>query len=228
MDTTVPQADPELHRFTVEEYMRLGESFPRSELLDGLIYDKPQGNEGEPELHRFTVEEYMRLGEDFARSELFDGLIYDVSPVRIAHAHAVTILLNTLAAALYGRGPYVVVVQSTLAMQGWQGRWGPEPDIAVLYNEKYTKTPTAENAAAIIEVSDSSDVKDRAVKIPLHVASGVPAWQVNLPARQVEYYPTPARLDNPQIFREGDTFEVLGVRIAVADLLLPIEASPDS
>jgi hypothetical protein len=227
-DPSVPQAEPELHRFTVEEYMRLGESFPRSELLDGLVYDKPRGDEPEPELHRFTVEEYMRLGESFPRSELLDGFIYDVSPVKIAHAHAVSMLLNMLASGLYGRSPYLVVPQSTLAMQGWQGRWGPEPDIAVLYNEKYTSTPTAENAVAIIEVSDSSDIIDRAVKVPLYVASGVPTWQVNLPARQVEFFESPESLDTPQIFLEGDTFEVLGVRIAVADLLLPVDVSPDA
>lgn len=113
-------------------------------------------------------------------------------------------------------------------MQGWEGPWGPEPDIAVLDDKTHTKTPTAENAAAIIEVSDSSYAWDRKHKIPLYVGSGVPTWQVNLNDRQVEYYASPESLDKPQIFREGETFEVLGVRIAVAYLLLPVEASPDS
>jgi len=226
-DPSDPQAGSELHRFTVEEYMRLGEDFPRSELVDGLVYDKPQENESEPQLHRFTVEEYMRLGEDFPRSELLGGFIYDVAPVNWRHARAVSVLLNELARGLYGGG-YCVEIRSTLAMQGWQGRWGPEPDVALLYDEMYTKTPTAENTVAIIEVSESTYAWERKQKIPLYVASGVPTWQVNLPARQVEYYPTPANLDNPQIFHEGDTFEVLGVRVAVADLLLPVEVSPDS
>ncbi len=62
-DPTLPQAEPELHRFTVEEYMRLGESFPRSELLDRLIYDKSRADEAEPDLHRFTVEEYIGVRE---------------------------------------------------------------------------------------------------------------------------------------------------------------------
>ncbi len=207
--------------------MRLGESFPRSELLDGLIYDKPRGNESEPALHRFTFEEYMRLGGSFPRSELLDGLIYDVPPTNRAHAHAMRALVNALVLGLADK-PYWVEPGTSLAVQGWQGPWGPEPDIAVLIDENYTKTPTAENAAAIIEVSDSSNAWDRKHKIPLYAASGVPTWQVKLPARQVEYYPSRESLDSPQSFLEGDTFEVLGVRIAVTGLLLPDEVSPDA
>jgi Uma2 family endonuclease len=225
----VPQAEPDLHRFTLEEFMRLGDDFSRgAELLDGFVYDVPGANAPEPKLYRFTVEEYMRLGEDFPRSELLDGLIYDVSPVKRAHAHAVRVLLNTLAAALYGRTPYCVEVGSTLAMQGWQGPWGPEPDLAVLFDKEYTETLTPEDVVAVIEVSDSSDAKDRAVKVPLYVASGIPTWQVNLPTRQVEYYASPESLERPQVFVEGDTFEVLGVPIAVADLLLPKKESPNA
>jgi hypothetical protein len=231
VDTTskpiFPQVEPELHRFTVEEYMRLGESFPRSELLDGLVYDKPRGDEPEPQLHRFTFEEYMRLGDSFPRSELLDGLIYDVSPTNRGHAHALRVLVKALVLGLVEK-PYWVEQGSSLAVQGWEGPWGPEPDIAVLHDETYSKTPTAENAAALIEVSDSSYAWDRKHKIPLYVASGVPTWQVNLPARQVEYSESPESLDSPQIFLEGDTFEVLGVRIAVADLLLPVEGKPDA
>ncbi len=205
--------------------MRLGESFPRSELLDGLIFDKPRGRE--PELHRFTVEEYMRFGEDFPPSELLDGLIYDMAPVNRAHAHAVRVLLDELVYGLHG-GPYCVEIGSTVAMQGWQGRWGPEPDVAVLYDEKYTKAPMAENTVAIIEVSESTYAWDRKHKIPIYVASGVPTWQVNLNARQVEYYASPKDLEAPVVFVEGDTFEVLGVRIPVASLLLPVQESPDA
>jgi len=224
---TVPQAEPELHRFTVEEYMRLGESFPRSELLDGLIYDKQRADQPEPELHRFTVEEYMRLGDEFPRSELLDGLIYDVPPVNEPHAYAVEAVNKTLVLGLAAE-PCRVRPGHPLAVQGWHGPWAPQPDLAVVYDEPYRNTPTAENSLAFIEVSDSTYNWDRKHKIPIYVASGVPTWQVNLNARQVEYYASPKDLEAPVVFVEGDTFEVLGVRITVASLLLPVEASPDA
>ncbi len=53
----------------------------------------------------------------------------------------------------------------------------------------------------------------RNIKIPLYIAAGIPAWIVNIPERKVEFYGSQRR-----DYREGETFEVLGVSIPVWDL----------
>jgi hypothetical protein len=159
--------------------------------------------------------------------ELLDGLIYDVPAVNEPHAYAAEVLLRELTHHLYG-SPYRVRPGHPLAVQGWHGPWAPYPVIAVVYDEPYRKTPTAENSLAFIEVSDSTYTWDRKRKIPIYVTSGVPTWQVNVNARQVEHYPSPESLEEPIVFVEGDTFEVLGVRIAVTNLFLPVEENPNA
>jgi Uma2 family endonuclease len=185
--------------------------------------------ENEATLHLFTVEEYMALDIP-GRTELLGGLIYDVSPMFEPHAHAVEVLNDELTSGLHG-GPYRVRPQCPLAVQGWSGKWAPEVDLAVVKKANYTQTPAAADTLAFIEVSDSTYADDLKKKIPIYVGSGVPTWQVNVPKRRVEFYPTPLRLGNPQIFVEGDAFEILGIPIAVADLFLPQpggQTAPDS
>jgi hypothetical protein len=60
-------------------------------------------------------------------------------------------------------------------------------------------------------------VDDRNAKIPLYEAAGIPAWIVNISARQVESFGADRR-----IYRDGETFEVLGVPIPVSELFEPL------
>ncbi len=57
---------------------------------------------------------------------------------------------------------------------------------------------------------------------------GVPAWLVNIPLRQVEFYGAPADLElpNSNVFAEGERFDVIGVSVAVNDLFEPEESEP--
>jgi hypothetical protein len=101
--------------------------------------------------------------------------------------------------------------------------YSPEIDIAVIAEKVYTTTPTAADAFAFIEVSDSTYREDRDVYVPLYVAAGVPTWQVNIPQRQVDYYEPGSNPNGPpnRVFHEDETFEILGVPIRVGDLFLP-------
>jgi len=117
---------------------------------------------------------------------------------------------------------YEVRIQDAVAVSGWRGPEAPEIDVAVIARKRYRRGPTAAGARAFVEVSDSTYAVDRRYKIPLYVNAGVPAWIVNIPLRQVEYYASADDLELPhgRVAREGETFVVLGVEIAVSDLLL--------
>jgi hypothetical protein len=168
--------------------------------------------------HLFTVAQYMAL-EIADRTELLGGVIYDVSPRNEPHRYAVSQLHEALSHELFG-SEYVVRSQDAVAVPEWQGKDAPEIDVAVLRRKKYRPMPTSADALAFIEVSDTTYGVDRKYKIPLYVGAGVPAWIVNIPMRQVEFYGSPEDLELPhgRVFTERDALEILGIVIPVADL----------
>jgi Uma2 family endonuclease len=162
--------------------------------------------------HLFTVEEYMASNVP-GHTELIGGVIYDVSPANPPHANAVVFLHEHLTLNL-DRTTYQVRQTQPLAIAGWTGREAPEPDIAVVRRREYVRHPTADDTVAVLEVSDTTYLYDRNVKIPLYEAAEIPAWIVNITERKVEFY-GPKRRE----YRDGETFEVLGVSISVSDVL---------
>ena len=167
--------------------------------------------------HAFTVAEFMSL-DTAVRTELLAGAVYDVSPRHEPHRYAVRILHEQLARALPQQ--YVVQSQDAVAVPGWDGRDAPEVDVAVLARKRYRPGPTAADAFACVEVSHTTYALDRGYKIPLYVSAGVPAWIVNIDLHQVEFYHSPEDLELPHgsVFTIGESFTILGVDIAVADL----------
>jgi hypothetical protein len=170
--------------------------------------------------HLLTVAEYMTLDIE-ERTELLGGMIYDVSPRYEPHRYAVSKLCQILAPGL--TAGQIIRCQDAVAVSDWQGRDAPEVDVAVVVDTFYELGPTAADALAFIEVSDTTYRSDRRYKIPLYVNAGVPAWIVNIPLRQVESYRSPEDLELPagHVFGEQDSFDVLGVTIPVARLLVP-------
>jgi hypothetical protein len=171
-------------------------------------------------LHALTVAEYMTL-EIATRTELLGGAIFDVSPKNEPHSLAVSELATALCRGL--PNTYRVRVQDPLAVSGWHGIDAPEVDVAVVAARHYAKTPTAKDAFALIEISDTTYGErrgDRRYKIPLYVRAGVPAWIVNIPARRVEQYGCVADLerDAGHVFDESATLDILGVAIPVGSL----------
>jgi Uma2 family endonuclease len=162
--------------------------------------------------HRFSVEEYMASGVP-GHTELVDGVIYEVSPRNPPHSNAVRVLIEYLAHGL-DRNVYAIQVQDPIAVAGWKGHHAPEIDLAVVFKKRYETIPEAADTFAAIEVSDTTYLDDRNVKIPLYAAAGIPAWIVNIPERRVEFY-GPERRD----YHEGEIFEILDVVIPVAELV---------
>ncbi len=165
----------------------------------------------------FTVEEYMAVNID-ARTELLGGVIYNVSPRNEPHRYAVSKLHQALSRGLGSE--YIVRSQDAVAVSGWHGNDAPEIDVAVLADQFYHPMPTAADALAFIEVSDTTYAVDRKHKIPLYVNAGVPSYIVNIPLRQVEFYCSVQDLEaeHGRIFTERDVLEILGVVIPIAVL----------
>ncbi len=176
--------------------------------------------ESEKTPHLFTVAQYMALDIP-ERTELLGGVIYDVSPRNEPHRYAVRELHRILVRGLFVP-EYVVQSQDAVAVPDWQGTDAPEVDVAVLRRKEFDPGPTSSDAAALIEVSDTTYAVDRRYRIPLYVKAGVPAWIVNIPPRQVEFYGTlqDLELEHGRVFTERDSIDILGIVIPVATLFL--------
>jgi Uma2 family endonuclease len=143
--------------------------------------------------HRFTVEAYRRAYEAGAlpeRVELLEGEVYATLPVGKKHRLYVMHLDRTFQEALGNEA--VVMVQCPLLLSEVSE---PVPDLALLRPplEAYRdKDPTPEDALLVVEVSDSTLVQDRGLKLPLYQKAGVPkVWIVNLLEEVLEVYAFP-------------------------------------
>lgn len=166
----------------------------------------------------YTVAEYMQLDVP-GRTELIGGVIAVVSPKNTPHAFAIRRLNEALTPAIgKPQDRYEISIQDPIAVAGWHGLHAPEVDVAVIDRKRYTRTPSADDSHAFVEVSDSTYADDRKVKIPLYVAARVPTWHVNIPDRVVAFYERDADLAAPRFFRESETIEILGVCIRVSGL----------
>ncbi len=145
--------------------------------------------------HRFSVEQYYRMAElgvlaPDVRTELIEGEIYHMPPIGCPHAATVAWLHRQLAKMVGDRALVVEQYPIRLSRQS-----EPQPDLMVLrprrgcYRDAH---PTARDALLVIEVSDSSWLYDREVKLPLYAAYGVQdAWLVDLGITQLDCYSAP-------------------------------------
>ena len=140
----------------------------------------------------FNVEQYYRLAEVGVlkpddRVELIEGEIVKMSPIGSPHAACVTrgnrLFQNTFTQRA------VIWVQNPVRLSDFSE---PVPDVALLKprDDFYAEhLPTGEDVLLIIEVSDSTILSDRNVKMPLYARAGIPeAWLVNLPKKMIEVY----------------------------------------
>ena len=140
----------------------------------------------------FNVDQYYRLAEVGVlkpddRVELIEGEIVKMSPIGSPHAACVTrtnrLFQNTFAQRA------VIWVQNPVRLSDFSE---PVPDVALLKprDDFYAEhLPTAEDVLLVIEVSDSTILSDRNVKMPLYARAGIPeAWLVNLPKKIIEVY----------------------------------------
>jgi Uma2 family endonuclease len=155
------------HRFTVEEYHKMGEAGifggdDRIELIDGEVVEMAAMGDRHVEcvmrLNRLLSRwSFLEVPEEI---DLVEGETFFVSP------------------------------QSSLRVSG---HGEPQPDLVLLRrHEGATGTPIPEEALLVVEVADTSLSYDRERKLPLYAAAGIPeAWLVDLTEDRLEVHSAP-------------------------------------
>jgi Uma2 family endonuclease len=178
--------------------------------------------------YSFTAEEFQRMGEagifrQDARLELIEGEIIEMSPIGSPHAACVKFLTRLLY-SLFG-DKFTVGVQDPVRLNDFSE---PQPDVSLLrwrdddYRERH---PTPADVLLVIEVADTTVLKDRTLKIPLYARSGVPeTWLVNIPDERVEIYSDAANgaYQRAEVFMRGAearSHTVEGLAVNVGELL---------
>lgn len=171
-----------------------------------------------------TIDEYRRMGEagifhEDDRVELIRGEIYEMSPIGNRHATCLrrfVTLFKPLEVILNPQNPVVLEEQGS----------EPQPDLTLLpFREDHyaSATPGPGDVLLAIEVSDSSLVYDRDVKVPLYAESGISeTWIVDLNGDAVLVFrqPSPDGYKEKRAFRRGETISPL----AFPDLGLAVDA----
>lgn len=167
------------------------------------------------ETKKFTVEQYEQMAEigflqADERVELLGGNIVYMSPIGRRHAAFVS-RLNKL---FLGILPNDIIIwpQNPVILDNYSE---PEPDLVILKAKTdfyESAKPTAEDVFLLVEISDSTLVKDRNIKIPLYAKANIQeVWLVNLNEDTVEVYRNSAgdKYNNFNIYKLGDNLSIL-------------------
>src|ERR1700709_315257 len=174
-----------------------------------------------------TIEEFERAWDDGAfppdaRLELIRGEVIEMSP--IGHRHiACVVQLVTLLSRLIPKA--LLSPQNPLEIPGSESL--PQPDLALLRPRKdlAINPPAAEDVLLVIEVADSSLLRDRNSKMPLYSGAGIPeAWLVDLSSDTIFVYrqPSPTGYQGVRSYRQGQVISPEAFpeeRFAVIDIL---------
>src|SRR5438093_8107190 len=125
----------------------------------------------------FDVDEYHRMAEvgiltRADRVELIDGEIIEMSPIGAPHGRSVMFLTDAFVRRLEGRA----LVSPQLSVR-LHRRTEPQPDITLLRPPlaRYARAiPGPDDVFLIVEVADTSQYRDRFVKLPRYAAAGIP------------------------------------------------------
>ena len=176
-----------------------------------------------------TIDEYHRMAEahiltDEDKVELLHGEIIEMSPIGSEHSACVKRLNAFFNQLLVEKA--IVSVQDPIQLPSLSE---PEPDIALLHprlNFYADAHPLPKDVFLVIEVADSSLLKDRQVKLPIYASAGIPEyWIINLEQKRVEAYRHPR--DNQYLSQtiseigEKVHLAAFGVDIACDQLLMP-------
>jgi Uma2 family endonuclease len=156
-------------------------------------------------VRRFTVDEYHRmiqagiLGEDDA-VELLEGWIVPKMPKSPPHEAVISWVMNR---RLVPRLPVGWFCRSQSAVTTAESE--PELDIAVVRGSELdymARHPGPADMALVVEVADSSLVRDRSHKVRIYARASVPVyWIINLLDGQVEVYTDPTGPDAGPVYR---------------------------
>ncbi len=182
---------------------------------------------------KFSVERYQRMTETGIltaedKVELLENYVVLKMPKNPPHDGTID-LVN---AAIPPRLPpgWFVRVQQTVALHDSQ----PEPDLAIVRGTARTylkRRPHATDVGFLVEVADSSLLRDQQDKIRIYARADIPCyWIVNLVDRRVEVYSQPTgpvavpEYQSTQTFQLGNDVPIIldgqtaGV-VAASDLL---------
>ena len=146
--------------------------------------------------HRWTTAEfdamvvsgYLREG---LKTFLWDGEIIEPMPENEPHVSAQDKLYRLLIGRLPEADWTIRPAHPLVLKEGYK----PQPDLVVLIEprtDRRGRTPTAADAALVIEIADSSYAEDAGDKLPEYAAAGIPwYWIVNIGARRIEVYSGP-------------------------------------
>jgi Uma2 family endonuclease len=146
--------------------------------------------------HRFTVAEYHQMAEagileDEDRVELINGEIIEMSPINPSHAGIVD-RINKLFNRKIGAS-VIVRVQNPIHLDDHSE---PQPDLVLVKarDDFYTKShPTVNDILLVVEVAESSAVRDRIVKMPAYANALITElWIVDIKQDLIEVYADPA------------------------------------
>ena len=141
---------------------------------------------------RWTVDRYFRASElglfGNRRVELLNGEIIEVSSQ--AHPHRLSMSrLSRLLNAAFDPSRFWVVGQGTLVLSRFSA---PDPDYHVFDVPEGTPDRQLPMPFLVIEVSDTTYLKDSGPKSRLYASAGIPDyWIVNLQQRRLEIYRNP-------------------------------------
>jgi Uma2 family endonuclease len=145
--------------------------------------------------HRFNVDEYHRMAKagilhEDDRIELIEGELIEMAAVGSRHMACVNDLNRLFVSRLGDRA--IVSIQNPVCLSFHSE---PEPDLSILRphpNRYRDRIPLPEDVLLLIEVADTTFAHDRAVKLPLYAAAGIPeVWIADLPRRRFLLHRTP-------------------------------------
>ncbi|MDP6454112.1 MAG: Uma2 family endonuclease [SAR202 cluster bacterium] len=146
--------------------------------------------------HRFSVDDYYRMAEvgiltHEERVELVLGEIVEMAPIGDRHASSVDRLAESLTIQINMRA--IIRSQNPLRLNQDSV---VQPDLVLLArrDDYYASTtPDPNSVLLLVEVSDTTLLYDRNVKLPLYARSGVPeVWIVDLQSGQLEVFTEPS------------------------------------
>jgi Uma2 family endonuclease len=150
---------------------------------------------------RLSVEQYHEMIEagiltDDDPVELLEGMLVAKMPKNPPHI-LVTELTRDALARLLPPGWHVNAQEPLTTVDS-----EPEPDVAVIQGERrdYSKRhPGAGEIALVIEVSDTTVLRDRNLKKRLYARAGIPVyWIINLPENRIEVYTSPVVMEGEE------------------------------
>jgi Uma2 family endonuclease len=152
---------------------------------------------------RYDFDDYVLYTETHPDDsfELIDGVIYKLAPEGDPHFLTRSGLYMYLAKML-NLAKYTPWSEGSFRAPGWAD--GPRPDAFIsrgpgLVDGRFSKRPTAENIALVIEVSSTSRIKDRK-KAKVYARLDIPEyWMIDLIAGVVVVHRDPAmRNEGPE------------------------------